>query len=708
MLRSFARLVIVLAALPGFSGLTPLHAVDPPKLAGSVKIYRDRYGAPHIYGPTDSSVVFGLMYAQAEDNFWQLEEDYIRAVGRAAELRGEAGLPNDLSVRAFEAISRAQRQYQHSTPRIRALCDAFAAGVNHYLARHPEVKPRLLERFEPWFIFAFESGGGLSPRLGISFTEIRQAFPELRGAAVTSAWNRELAPSAAEEGSNMWAIRPSRSASGRAMLFINPHVAFFGGGQRYEAHLHSKEGLQVSGFAILGTPYIRSGFNERLGWSHTNNYADVVDLYRETFDDPSNPLAYRYGNGYRTAVEWSDEIKVKTDGGMDVRRLRFRKTHHGPIVAIRDGHPLAVRAPSLDRPSPMEQRLAMARSRSLAGFKTAMARGTLFGSNTIYADRDGNIFYLHGNGIPRRSARFDWSKPVDGSDPETEWLGYHPLEELPQWTNPQSGFLQNCNSTPLLAAGDGAPASAAYPPYMVTEQDNLRAEISRRLLSRPKFTFDDWARAAMDTTVLAAEKELPALLAAWEDLQQTEPARAGRLAEVIAGLKGWDRVSAVDSVAMTLFFRWMQEFPRDLAALERVRDRLQADFGAWRVPWGEVNRLQRVHSSGTLEPFSDSRPSLPVAGAPGSAGIVFVFNARNPPGQKRSYGVSGNSYLAVVEFGKKIRARSLLVFGQSADPASPHFFDQADLYSKKQFKPAWFYLDDVKKNAERTYRPGER
>src|SRR5262245_56607203 len=242
---------ILLVLLASFAA----HAAD---LAKSVTIYRDTYGVPHIFGKTDASIVFGLMYAQAEDNFWQLEQDYIRALGRAAELEGTPGLSTDILVQAYEIIPRAKEQYQRATPRLRAMCAAFAAGVNHYLATHPNVKPRLITKWEPWFILA--NYLSRPPGAGITRAERENAFPILAGIAPPPTPEDD-----ADAGSNMWAVAPKRSVSGNALLMINPHVAFFGGGQRSEAHLRSGEGMDVSGFAILGTPYIRSGYNRNLG-----------------------------------------------------------------------------------------------------------------------------------------------------------------------------------------------------------------------------------------------------------------------------------------------------------------------------------------------------------------------------------------------------------------------------------------------------------
>lgn len=498
----FKRLVLYVAVSLGLSA-----AVDPR----SVNIYRDTWGVPHIYAKTDAGAVYGLMYGQAEDNFWQLEMDYIRALGRAAEVEGRRGLSGDILYRAYEVESRAKAAYQSQNAKMRALCDAFADGVNRYLATHPQVKPQLLAHWEPWFILANEMRGAAGA--GITASERARAFPLLAGTAqpVEGSGDAE-----GDEGSNMWAVAPSRSVTGHALLMINPHVGFFGGGQRYEAHLHSGEGLDVSGFAILGTPYIRSGHNAYLGWSHTNNYASTADVYLEALEG---------------GTEWAEYLRIKTDtGAVETRRVTFRKTKHGPVLAIRGNQGLAVRAVAATG-GVMEQRWAMAKARNLKEFQAAMARTALTGSNTMYADRAGNIWYLHGNAIPRRSTKFDWTKPVDGADPETDWKGLHKLTELPQVLNPPSGWLQNCNSTPFLTTeGAGNPQAADYPAYMAPEPDTPRSSRSRAILAGSRrFSFDDWALAAMDTKVGLAERRIPELLAAYraKPVPEMEPQGSG-------------------------------------------------------------------------------------------------------------------------------------------------------------------------------------
>jgi penicillin amidase len=706
---SLVSIGILLVALIGTAQPARAHvrtAKSLETIARSVTIHRDIYGVPHVYGPTDASCVFGYLYAQAQDNFWQIEDSYIRALGRASEVYGEKTLNDDLLNHALEIPKLSQAEYDRSSPQMKAMCDAAADGLNYFLARNPDVKPRLLTHFEPWHVLAFGRFAVyqlfIFGKSGVRVQELRTAAPEQLESPT---------------GSNMWAISPSKSATGHAMLFINPHQPFFGPGQWYEGHLHSDEGWDMTGASFFGSASPTIGHNQVLGWSHTVNDPDIVDVYAEKFDDPKNPLAYRYGDTYRTATQWSAAIKIKTARGIESKTYKFRKTHHGPIVAVRQGQALALRLAHIEEGGMLEEWYAMSKARSMAEFKAAMSRTAIPMFNTMYADRAGNIFYVYNGSVPRRSTKFDWTKPVDGSNPETDWKGYHSLDELPQLTNPKSGFLQNCNQTPFTTTSEGNPEKADFPEYMVREQDNARARISRRILStKDKFTFEDWARAAFDTTIIEAETQIPLLAQDVEKLKTTDAARAGKLEAVIADLTAWNGVSTVDSTAMTVFALWFERYNRmkganafdpllRIRALEEVVAALQSGFGSSRVAWGEINRLQRTHSGGD-ERFSDTKPSLPVAGAPGWLGVVFNFYTRPDKDLKRRYGVAGTSFVSVVEFGPQVRAQSLLVFGQNADSSSPNHFDQAKLYAKGQFKQAWYELAAIKANAKVSYNPG--
>ncbi|MCI0336420.1 MAG: penicillin acylase family protein [Acidobacteria bacterium] len=729
----FAILLLSLAMQGSFTR-TQAQSSALEKIARSVTVYRDTWGVPHVYGPTDYSVIFGFIYAQAEDNFWQIEDSYIQALGRSSEIYGEKTIVADLTNRALENVKLSQAEYSKLSKQMKEICQATSDGLNYFLEKNPQVKPRLITRFEPWHLLAFgrfvQYQLFIYRRAGFRDAETLAAIPEVKADGRTSYLRSGADDLAMDEmgddvvGSNTWAISPNKSASGHAMLFINPHQPFFGPGQWIEGHVHSDSGWNHSGATFPGAPFPSLGHNEYLGWSHTVNNPDIIDVWEERFDDPQNHLNYKYGNGHRAATEWTDTIKVKTEKGVETRTFKFRKTHHGPIVAVRDGKLLAVRMAKFEDYEVIEQRYLMSKARNFKEFKAAMSRLGMPMFNTMYADREGNIWYLYNGAVPRRDLKYDWSQPVDGSDPGTEWKGYHTLEELPQIFNPATGWAQNCNATPFLATAEGSkdnPETAGFPKYMVSERDNGRSRISRRVLSeRTKFSFEDWARAAFDTRCIEAETLIPKLVAEWEKLKAGNPGQAEKTAEAIQVLKSWNGVSTFDSEAMTLFALWAytrtlqqaQAMTRnnpypDIAILEYAMGDIAKSWGTWKVKWGELARIQRVHTSGVLEPFSDEKYSLPVAGGPGDAGIVFNFYPATARGQKRRYGVAGHSFVSVVDFGPKPRALSLLQFGQSADPNSKHYFDQAELYSKMQFKPAWFTLEEIKANLESSYHPGE-
>jgi len=671
--RTVALMICLALALP-------LRAQD---LASRVTIYRDSYGIPHVFGETDAATMFGFAYAQAEDNFWRIEDNYIRSLGRRAEVEGEQRVSSDRRARTLEIPRLAREEYRRLPRKMRELVDGYAAGLNAFLADHPEVKPRLLTRIEPWYPLAFIRYnyymGGFFFSSGIRPGDLETALDDV--------WDRK------DFGSNGWVIGPSKSATGHAMLFINPHLPFFGPGQVYEGHVNSKaSGWNFTGYTRLGFPFPYVGHNESLGWVSTDNAADQADLYSETF---TGELHYRSGDVQRLATVWTDTIRVKTASGVEPRVVRLMKTHHGPIVGRRDNKPLALRMAKFEGDGWLEEWYNMTRARTVTELRRAMQPLNMLFGNVMAADADGNTWYLYNAAVPVRDARFDWSGPVDGSDPATEWKGYHTIDQLPQLLNPETGWMQNCNTTPFLLTSSGNPDSTRFPRYMVRESDNWRGWNSRRILSAtPRFTWDQWVRVGFDNQVGAADSLLPALLA--------DSTGDARHVAAIAVLRQWNRHSDTTSVAMTVFDAW-----RDAPSLDSALARLERTWGTWQVPWGEVNRLQRLDERIDQRP-SDERPSIAVVGAGQQHGTIFAFVAPPAQGQKRRYGAAGGSYVSVVEFGPTVRRLAVHTMGESGDPGSKHFFDQAPLYARGQFRPAWFTLEEIRANLESQYRPGER
>ena len=737
---SLRRLIIGLAtALPLASPLAIVAGeLEPEQLAASVTIYRDAYGVPHIDGPTDEAVVFAFAYCQAEDFFWQIEDSYLMGLGRFAEAHGRRGLNSDLLNRAFEIVPRSQADFEHFEPELKRICTAFTLGLNYFLEKNPQVKPRLITHFEPWYVLAF--GRQLMLEMGYRYTRISGDFlPGMHKEIWTANSGR---PSPREQyarhaGSNAWALAPSRTKSGHAMLFINPHQPWFGFGQFYEAHLRSGAVWDFSGATFFGNPMLALGHNQHLGWAFTVNEPDIADVWIETFDDPENPLNYRYEDGYRAAIEWQDTIKIGGATRVDERTYTFRKTHHGPVVAKQNETQfLSARVAKLYEANLLRQVLRMVRAENLDQFRSAMGMLNFQFMNTVYADRAGNIFYLYNGVVPQRDPAFDWSKPVDGSTARTEWGDYHPTSELPQVLNPPSGFIQNCNSTPFTTTDDGNPALGDFPAYMVEDRfdDKRRAKMSRLLLREMHdVTLQDWQRAAFDTTLYWPLTELPRLARELNTIKTTHPEIAAQAEPYLDHLLDWDCRVTLDSTQATLCLAWYEElygtgYPAEtlksqfieqpetkFTALARAAAKLKGVFGDWKVDWGEVNRIQRHPDVADFLqiPFDDKLPSLPCAGMHGPLGVAFVvyytpsINIPFVRQVKKRYGVVGNTYMAAIEFGDKVEAGTLLQFGQSADPTSPHFMDQAQLLSESRFKPSLFDWNEIKQQAVSTYRPGE-
>ena len=710
-------------------------AVDAEVLARQVTIHRDYYGVPHIFGENDQSVIFGFGYAQAEDHFWQVEDVYILALGRYAEVHGPRGLNSDLLNRAFEIVPRSRRDFAALDHASQQLYAAFVAGINHYLATHPEVQPRLIERFEPWHVLAYCRHVALE--MTFRFTGISPSFLPRRNPQIWTA-----------TGSNGWAISGERTASANPMLLANPHMPGFGFAQLLEAHLHSAGGAEgrpwnFIGAGFYGSPTLAMGHNDRLGWTLVTNQPDIADTWLVRFSDPNNPLAYEYDDGWRNAVAWEETIRVKKSRGMETRSFEFRKTHHGPIVASAGNSTLtAARISGLFDTVPMRQSLRMIKSRDLAEFREALAMMQILFMNVLYADSDGNIQFVYTSRVPRRNPRFDWSVSVDGSDPRTEWLGFHALDELPQVLNPAAGFVQNCNSSPLMTTDGENPRLEDFPPYMIGDAQAFtrRALRSTELLrAMHDVTFDQWQQAAFDADVYWARQELPhyaELLAELdESLEEEDAALAKRVRPYLDHLLEWDAKISADSTAATLCHAWyeqlyglgypgetMREAYRDrpvkqLEALVHAAESLRDLHNTWKVPYGELYRSQRLPYLADLVDarFDDGAESLPSLGGHGPMGVVFT-QYYSPSleipwiiSQRRRYGLVGTSYLAAYEFTPQgVRGASLVPFGVSGDPASPHFFDQAKLLHEKRFKPELFTKQQVLAGALLSYHPGER
>lgn len=688
--------------------------------AARVTIVRDDFGVPHIYGKTDADAVFGLLYAQCEDDFKRIERNYTWAIGRLAEVEGESALYSDLRANLFMTTDEAIVQYEQSPEWLKKLCQAFADGINYYLYTHPEVKPKLLTRFEPWMPFYFSEGSIGGNIESISTTAIR-AFYEKQPLTYAPAMTLADEP----QGSNGFAISGKLTESGKAMLLINPHTSFY---FRGEVHVVSEEGLNAYGAVTWGQFFVYQGFNENTGWMHTSSATDVMDEFVETIVEENGKRFYKYGNELRPVVEKSVTLKYAAGDSLKEKKFIVYRTHHGPITHTVDGKWTAT-AMNWQPAKALEQSFMRTKTKSLEEFKRVMDLRTNSSNNTVYADADGNIAFFQGNFIPKRDTTFNYSKPVDGSNPATDWQGLHEVTETIQVINPGNGWIQNCNSTPFTSAAGYSPKKKDYPYYMATEPENFRGVHAIKVLTdRSGYTLDKLIETAHDPYLPAFEKLIPGLVEAFDKSGK----KYGSLKPAIEVLRTWDKTVSKESVGMTLAHFYITVYlqkgprPEGFNFMERINffgtetnheERLQIfaevikkltdDFGAWNIAWGEVNRFQRL-TGDIQQQFDDAKPSIAVGFASGNWGALASFGARGATNTKKIYGSYGNSFVAVVEFGDKVRAKSILAGGQSSDPASPHFIDQAQRYADVKFKDVAFYKEDVEQRALQTYQPGRK
>lgn len=690
-----------------------------------INIIRDDWGIAHVYGKTDADAIFGMIYAQAEDDFNRIERNYLLSMGRLAEAEGESEIYRDLRMKLYIDPVDMKAKYAASPQWLKSLMNGWADGLNYYLYKHPEVKPRVIRRFEPWMALSFSEGSIGGDIETINLKELEAFYGKKPGPQIVAALRDYTEPT----GSNGIAIAPSNTASHKALLLINPHTSFF---FRSELQMVSGEGLNAYGAVTWGQFFIYQGFNERAGWMHTSSGVDNIDEYREMVISKGEGLNYyKYGNEERPMKTTRITVPYKTPAGMMKKVFTVYRTHHGPVVREAGGMWISVRLME-DPMHALMQSYSRTKARDYKSFRQIMELHTDSSNNTVFADADGDIAYFHSNFIPRREQRFDWTKPVDGSDPATEWHGVLSVDETPNLLNPAVGWLYNSNNWPWSAAGPDSAKRADYPAYVErgTEETPRGLHALRVLPGKQDFTMETLLAAAFDSYLPAFDAMLPPLLKAYDDEPATSAFKT-KLSEQIELLRNWDRRWSPESVPTSLAVFWGDELGRRVAAKARdaamsadnyaarqataaerlealaaASDQLANDFGSWKTPWGEINRFQRLTPE--VEPkFDDAGPSTPVGFTSGRWGSLASFGAHTYPGTKKWYGTSGNSFVAVVEFGERVRARAVTAGGESGHPSSPHFNDETERYAAGNLREVYFYREQLEGHIERQYHPGQ-
>ena len=678
--------------LPGMV-LALAVAACGPRNQGPTEILWDRWGVPHIHAVDTGELFRAFGWAQMRNHANLILRLYGEARGRAAEYWGETHLASDRYLRTMGVPERAQHWYGAQKPRFQGYLDRFVEGMNAYARRHPESIDPELKVVLP--LDATDVLGHLQRVIHLAFV----------GREITFGRAGQPVP-----GSNGWAIAPSRSAGGNAMLLVNPHLPWSGLFTWFEAQWKAPE-VDAYGATLVGMPILGLGFNDHLGWTHTTNPMDGIDLFELTLVEGG----YRWDGAVRAFETETQSIRVRQpDGTVRRETLTVRRSVHGPVLEVKGDKAIAVRLVGLDQPHMFEQYWHMIRARSLGEFESALRRLQIPIFNLIYADREGHILYLFGGRTPVRSRGGwqDWQGVVAGDRPELLWTRTHPYEELPRVVDPSNGWVQNANDPPwsstlprLLNPGD-------FPAYLAPRGLRFRAQRSVRMLAQDrKIDFESLSRSKHSTRMEVADRILDELTAAVGSGSSELARQAARV------LADWDRRTEAESRGAVLFAEWVRilgagmfatpwqeraplSTPKGLAdpaaavaALERAARLTRDRFGSLDVPWGEVYRLRMAGRD------------LPASGGPSRLGIFRSLEFA-PGKDGRFRALFGDSFVALVEFSQPVRAKALLSYGNASQPGSPHRGDQLALFARKQLRPVWRTRKEIEANLESREVPG--
>ena len=707
--------------------------------ANQTTIIRDEWDIPHIYGKTDADAVFGLMYAQCEENFPQIEKNFLEMLGRRAEMEGPKLIYEDLMMQLIQDSAEAMKDFERSPIWFKQLLIAHADGINYYLSKHPEVKPVVLKKFKPWYHLMW-TDGSVSPTRSAGITEKhveafygQQLYANQNGVSLNKYLPTQQSlfeqPNFDMEdktlkGSNGFAIAPKHSKTGNAMLYINPHVPFY---FRSEMHMVSEEGLNVYGAVTWGQMFIYQGFNEHLGFMHTSGYADVADVYEEKVAKTKTGWVSHYEQGLQPIKERNIPIQYLEEGQIKTKSFLTYRTLHGPVMGSKNGKWLSLQENNRSLNALMEC-WTRTKATNLKEYQTALSLLGNNSNNTVYADADGSIAYWHGNFIPKRNTNYDYSVPVDGSIKATNWIGAHALNEIVQSINPANGWLQNCNATPFTVAGGYSPKEKDYPHYMAPDGENGRGINAVNLLSKvDKISLEELIQLGYNKHLSAFDILLPSFMAYTKTIGLNE-----RESKAINYLANWNGDAGISSVATTIAIEWANNWSKEippatteeattqiikkyeqmvkdvsnekkLALLNASLDQLEKTYGNWEIQWGDLNRYQRVNPG---EKFNDNAPSIAVGQTSSKWGSLPAFESRRYDNTLKRYGYSGSSFIAAISFGKKLEAKTIITGGQSRFASSNNFTDQAQKYIDGDFKTIYFYKEDVLAHEVTSYKPG--
>ncbi len=653
------------------------------------EILWDHYGVPHIYGRNTREMYYAYGWAQMHNHANLILKLYGQARGRAAEYWGEDYLRSDMKMRLFKVPEQAVRVYETQGPGYKDYLDAFVNGMNDYATAHPGAIGEDVRQVLPVTVF-----------------DVMAHMIRVTSLEFLAAEDIYMADKQAEKGSNAIAIAPSKSASGHAMLVINPHLPWDDYFIWFEAHLNTA-GINIYGIALVGMPSITMGFNENLGWAHTVNPLDASDRYELSLKDDGYLL-----DGHTVPFEINSVlIRVRQhDGTIVDKPVIFKYSVQGPVVGENDTKAYAVRIAGFENTRIFEQYHRMAVSHDFAGFESALKlmQSSMF--NIIYADRQGNIFYLFNGNIPvRKSGDYNfWRGTVDGSKSALVWKNTHPFRDLPSVLNPPSGFIQNCNDPPWTCTSPPVLDPKDFPPYMAPQGMPLRPQHAMNMIrDNPSVTYTQLLDYKLNTGMEAADRFLDDLLAAASQYPDSIILKATEI------LRNWDGRTERDSRGAVLFACWWDKVRSDLfetpwdaahpsTTPDGIRDPKRAvelltlaaeevikKYGSLDVAWGDVYR------------FRINGLDLPANGGPGNYGIFRTIYFKDEKDNTKS-AIAGETFVAVTEFGDRVSAKVLLSYGNASQPGSEHTGDQLEMLSDKKMRQALIYRSDVLDQVEET------
>jgi acyl-homoserine-lactone acylase len=709
-------LFLVVLFVAGFSpgGIDAVQSLDADVLARKVTIRRDTYGVPHILGETEEAASFGLGYAQAEDHAVEIARRFIGGRGENAKYFGTS-LESDLLIKRFDNAAAVRAGFKTLSPLLQRIIAAYVGGVNRYISQHRSELPAWIPAFVPEDALASARTGSM--RSLVDPATIRALRARYEPGAVSSATGDDpIFLRDVDEGSNAFALGPSRTTSRKAILLGNPHLTW--SSLYWEAQVTVPGRINFFGSTLVGIPVLRAGFNEHLGWVTTNNNPDLDDIYALKLD-PQKTDSYLFEGQSHKLSEREVSVEVKgEDGVLRTERRTYWESDLGPIIYRNATMAFAVRSSMLESFGLFEGFYRLSKTRNLREWVDVINLNLLPTSNYTYADAAGNILYLWNGRVPKRlDDGTNYSLDVNGENRKHLWYGLHPAVDLPRLLNPAGGYVQNCNNPPWFVSLRDPIDPAKYPSYFERGELGLRPQVTLEMLeSQPKFSFEQVRAMKYNTKMLLADRIKPDLVRALRGVA----APSEELRKGLETLEMWDNHVSVTSRGAVLFQRFWDQYrtevkqpfatpwsalnpartPNGLADKE-IAIRVFVDavkwtrstYGSESVAWGDVHRFR----------FKDI--DLPADGATGTYGLFRVVSFRQQDDGKRVAGQvpgsdalvgTGDGWVLAVEFSQPVKAYSVLAYGQTTNSASPHSTDQIRLFSNHSYKQVWFTEREIK------------